>query len=85
MEEEPEGGQDQPTLSVTEVDPRLARRKVELRCDPFDLSTVQVWCDGRRFDDARPYDLVCQHDRRVRPQDQDAMTLPKTGLSYLDT
>jgi transposase InsO family protein len=67
-----------------EVDPRLARRKVELRYDPFDLSTVQVWCDGRRFDDARPYDLVRQHDRRVRPQDRDEMTLPKTGLSYLD-
>jgi len=57
---------------------------VDLRYDPFDLSTVQVWCDGRRFDDARPCNLVRQHDRRVRPQDQDEMTLPSTGLSYLD-
>ena len=48
-----------------------------------DLSTVQVWCDGRRFDDARPYDLVRQHDRRVKPPVQE-MTLPRTGLSYLD-
>jgi len=67
-----------------EVDPRLARRKVELRYDPFDLSTVQVWYDGRRFDDARPYDLVRQHDRRVRPPVQEEMALPSTGLSYLD-
>jgi len=67
-----------------EVDPRLAQRKVEVRYDPFDLSIVQVWCDGRRFEDARPYDLVRQHDRRVRPQDQDEVTLPKTGLSYVD-
>jgi len=58
-----------------EVDPRLARRKVELRYDPFDLSTVQVWYDGRRFDDARPYDLVRQHDRPVRPPVQERAVL----------
>jgi len=67
-----------------EVDPRLAKRRVELRYDPFDLSTIQVWCDGQRFDDARPYDLVREHDQRVRPRNQDQVALPATGLSYLD-
>jgi transposase InsO family protein len=67
-----------------EVDPRLAGRKVQLRYDPFDLSIIQVWYDGRRFDDARPYDLVRQHDQRVRPPAQHEVTLPATGLSYLD-
>lgn len=67
-----------------EVDPRLAGRRVQLRYDPFDLSTIQVWHDGRRFDDARPYALVREHDQRVRPKDQDEVALPRTGLSYLD-
>ncbi len=67
-----------------EVDPSLVRRKVELRHGPFDLSALQVWCDGKRFDDARPYELAREHDRRVRPQDDSRMTLPRTGLSYLD-
>ena len=66
-----------------EVDPRLAGRRVQLRYDPFDLGVVQVWCDGRRFDDARPYELVRERDQRVRPRAQDQVALPATGLSYL--
>lgn len=51
-----------------EVDPRLAGRRVQLRYDPFDLQVIQVWCDGKRFEDARPRQLVREHDHRVRPQ-----------------
>jgi len=66
-----------------EVDPRLVRRKVKLRYDPFDLSTVQVWAHGRRFD-ARPFELVREHDQRVKPPGDDPALRPRTGLSYLD-
>ncbi len=67
-----------------EVDPRLAGRRVQLRYDPFGLSVIQVWYDGRGFDDARPCRLVREHVQRVRPQEEDAAALPATGLSYLD-
>jgi len=63
--------------------PRLAGRKVRVRYDPFDLSTVQVWADGQRFD-ARPFELVREHDQRVRPPGDDLAVRPRTGFSYLD-
>jgi len=67
-----------------EVDPRLAQRRVQVRYDPFDLTEIQVWADGRRFD-AKPYELVRERDRRVKAPEDDSVTLPvKTGLSYLD-
>lgn len=67
-----------------EVDPRLAARRVQLRYDPFDLSVIQVWYEGRRFEDARPCRLVREHDERVRPPAPDPVTLPGTRLSYLE-
>ncbi len=67
-----------------EVDPRLAGRRVQLRYDPFDLSVIQVWYDGRRFDDARPCQLVRGHDQRVSPPAPNPVALPDTRLSYLE-
>jgi len=66
-----------------EVDSRLARCKVLLRYDPFDLSTVQVWHEGRRYPNAAPFELLREHDRRVMPLPRPA-ELPRTGLSYLE-
>lgn len=48
-----------------EVDADLARRKVTLRYDPFDLSVIQVWFDDKRWPDAKPVDLTRRYDRRV--------------------
>ena len=66
-----------------EVDPRLARCKVTLRYDPYDLSAIQVWHEGRRYPDAVPFRLDREHDRRVTPLPRPA-ELPRTGLSYLE-
>jgi transposase InsO family protein len=66
-----------------EVDPRLARCKVLLRYDPYDLSAIQVWHEGRRYPDAALFELVREHDRRVAPPVRPA-ELPRTGLSYLE-
>ncbi len=66
-----------------EVDSRLAQRKVQLRYDPFDLSRLQVWHEGTRYPDAIPYQLVREHDQRVRPGPRPPAELPATGLSYL--
>ena len=67
-----------------EVDPRLARHKVRLRYDPYDLSVVQVWDQGRQYSNAVPFTLVREHDERVRPAPARPAELGRTGLSYLD-
>jgi hypothetical protein len=67
-----------------EVDPRLAGGKIQIRYDPFDLSVIQVWSDGQRFDDAQPHELVRQHDRRVKPRPENEVSLSRSGLSYLN-
>jgi len=53
-----------------EVDPRLARRVIEIRYDPFDLSEISVWWQGQCFGYAIPHLLQRQYDR--------AVTLPPT-------
>ena len=51
-----------------EIDLELARQKVRVRFDPFDLQIIQVWCNGQRFSDARPLELNRRYDHRVRPE-----------------
>lgn len=51
-----------------EVDLELARQKVLVRFDPFDLQTIQVWYNGQRHSDARPLELNRRFDKRVRPE-----------------
>lgn len=51
-----------------EVDSELSGRKVQVRFDPFDLRTIQVWSNGERFSDARTLELNRRYDRRVRPE-----------------
>lgn len=55
---------------VGEVELELVRKKILLRFDPFDLQTIQVWSDGRRYPDARPLELSRRYDRRVTPESQ---------------
>lgn len=39
------------------VDPELRDKKVEVRYDPFDLTRVEVWVDGRFYQVATPFAL----------------------------
>lgn len=39
-----------------------------LRYDPFDLSRIQVWYDGKQWADATVVDLSRPYDRRVKPE-----------------
>lgn len=50
-----------------EVEPGLARQQVELRYDPFDMSEIQVWLDGKRYANATPLKLRRHTDKRVAP------------------
>mgnify|MGYP000872136004 FL=1 len=66
--------------NMYEVDLELAGKKVLLRYDPFDLSTIQVWHGEKRFQDAVPLDLTRRHHPRVKPESP--KTVPEEGLSF---
>ena len=66
--------------NLYEVDLELAGKKVLLRYDPFDLSTIQVWHGEKRFQDAVPLDLTRRHHPRVKPERP--KTVPEEGLSF---
>jgi len=51
-----------------EVDLELCGERVLLRYDPFDLSRIQVWHDGRQWAYATVIDLSRPYDRRVKPE-----------------
>lgn len=63
-----------------EVDPRLYRQRVDICYDPFDLSVIRVFCDGRRFPDAVVLNLHRAADPRVAPAEPPA---PRPGTDYL--
>lgn len=52
-----------------EVSLDLVKRRILLRYDPFDLSIIQVWYQGERYEDATPVDLTRPYHRRVRPEE----------------
>lgn len=64
-----------------EVEPALARQRVLLRFDPYDLSQVQVWHEGKRHADAVPFRLRNQRHRGVEPAEAPIAT---EGLNYLE-
>jgi len=68
-----------------EVASVLAGQKVQLRFDPFDLNEVQVWKDGRRYDNARVLKL---RDPKKKPSGQkelvEAPVVVPTGLNYVE-
>jgi putative transposase len=64
-----------------EVDARLARRRVELLYDPFDLERIEVRMQGRSFGLAVPH----QVGRHVHPAAKAELDTPPapTGIDYL--
>lgn len=66
-----------------EVDSALVRRKITLRYDPYDLSQIQVWHDGKRFPDAAPLQLHRTRHQAVPPVPEPAAPSPKSGLNFL--
>lgn len=68
--------------NLYEVDLELVGRKVLLRYDPFDLSSIQVWYDQKRYADAIPLNLVRSHDRRVKPEKPEKEAPDTAGISF---
>lgn len=67
-----------------EVDSELCGKQVLLRFDPFDLTRIHVWYEGKPWADATVVDLTRPYDRRVKP---DTLTLVEEQdgqLSFLE-
>lgn len=67
-----------------EVDLELCKKRVQLRYDPFDLTTIQVWYDGVRYADATVVDLSRPYDRRVTPEPTALTVEPDGQVAFLD-
>jgi putative transposase len=68
-----------------EVDPALAGRRVELVFDPFDLTVLQVRCDGKDAGTALPHHITRHAHPRARPEEPGSGDeAPRaTGVDYL--
>ncbi len=64
------------------VDPFLTGRKVELICDPFDMTRLQVWWAGRKVGTAVPQ-VIGRHAHPKAPPDEDPQPVTYTGIDYL--
>lgn len=69
--------------NVYDVDPSLVGRRVELRYDPTDLTTIVVWLDGRPVGTAIPAEIRRHVDPKLRNLELPEPG-PPTGVAYLD-
>jgi hypothetical protein len=67
-----------------EVDLELCKKRVQLRFDPFDLTAIQVWYEGKRYADATTVDLSRPYDRRVTPEPEPLTVEPDRQVAFLD-
>jgi len=70
--------------NVYETQPGLEGRQVEVRFHPLDLRRVQVFCEGRRWQDAVAVELLHQVSPEVNPRHhRNAPEEPTQSSSYL--
>lgn len=71
-----------------EVEPGLMREEIQLRFDPYDMSVIQIWKDGKRRKDARMLQkLSMKRAKASDPTDSvqhEPQSTPKTGLNYVE-
>jgi putative transposase len=68
--------------NVYSVDPFLAGRKVELIFNPFDLTELDVYWQGRKVGRAVPQ-VIGRHAHPKAPPDEDPAPAALTGIDYL--
>ena len=68
-----------------QVDPALARRRVELVFDPFDLTVLSVRCGGKDAGTATPHHITRHSHPKARPEDPGSGDdAPRaTGIDYI--
>ncbi|MBT9147707.1 MAG: hypothetical protein DDT32_01472 [Syntrophomonadaceae bacterium] len=69
--------------TVYELESGFAGQEVQLRFDAYDMSVVQVWKDGKRWEDAQ---LLKKRslDSEKEPAAPVVTPMPKTGLNYVE-
>lgn len=67
--------------NLYEVDPSLARQKVYLLYNPFDLKEIEVFKDNKSFGMAQP--LSVTRDIHKDAQSAQESPVPSTGINYL--
>ncbi|MFC5449157.1 DDE-type integrase/transposase/recombinase [Paenibacillus aestuarii] len=68
-----------------EVETKLAGSQVQVRFDPHDLSLIQVWKDGVRYEDGKPLKLRDPKQKPKKSETEAGNPLPpKTGLNYVE-
>jgi len=79
-----------------ETSPELAGRTITVRFDPYDMTKIQVFFEGKRYGEAKPIDIPRHHVGRTsqskegtqdiqKPTNINLLTLtPREGLSYKD-
>jgi putative transposase len=67
-----------------EVETKHAGTQIQVRFDPHDLSLIQVWREGVRFEDAIPLKLRDPRQRTKKAEPEAAEKPPKTGLNYVE-
>lgn len=66
-----------------EVETVLAGQQVQVRFDPYELSEIQVWKDGIRYENARPLKLRDPKQPRAKVSETEAQ-VSTTGLNYVE-
>lgn len=68
-----------------EVDATLSGSSIQVRFDPYDLSQIQVWKDGKRYGNAGPLKLRDPKQKAKKPEQKAPETpIPATGLNYVE-
>lgn len=69
-----------------EVKGVMAGEKVQLRFDPYDLSAVQVWKEGKQLEDAKRMKIRSwDHSEAKEPKDgPSSQATPQTGLNFVE-
>lgn len=69
--------------NVYDVDSSLRGKRIQVRYNPFDLSYIQIWKDGQRFDDAKPAELRSQSHSKIPDESIDDSS-PAFVSSFLE-
>lgn len=71
--------------NIYEVDSALAGKRISLRYDPFDLTELQVWHEGKRYVDAVPLELTRRRSRTKSEKRPEEIVHPQEeSLSFLE-
>ncbi len=68
--------------NLYDVDSSLRGKKVQVRYNPFDLSSIQIWKDDERYDDAKPAELRSQRHSKIMAEVEEEKTT--VASNYLE-